>query len=170
MSTEYIDIEGMDKVEKWLEDYPKQMKSLLRRALKKAAKPEEQRANQAMPYGSWLLEVRAKTQIKSKKEELLLSSGFFGKKRNSDGSIPAWFKAYWDNYGTLQGRDPDHQFKNPIKHSSTTAASKRKNQSGQQHTNFFEKAMAGAEERIAAEMMDTVLNSIAKAEKELNNG
>lgn len=62
------------------------------------------------------------------------------------GEVPTFYKAYWRNYGTLEGRDPSHAFRYPVKppHYSTTR--RQRNRQGEQHSNFFENAAQGAPE------------------------
>lgn len=166
---EYIEIEGMDRVEKWLEDYPKATKSLIRRAMRRAAKPELARSNAALQARIHAGE--SKLKFYSRKDNIMLSLGFFGtgedhNKIGKDVSDKwAWYRAYWINYGTLEGRDPKHKFKKAIKENTN-----KNNSFGIMHENFFEYAMIGAEERIANDMMDTVLKSIDVEEKKINNG
>ena len=46
-----------------------------------------------------------------------------------------WYKAYWNNYGTLKGRDPSHEFRYPIK--------KKNSGNGVRYSHFFEAASSG---------------------------
>ena len=57
--------------------------------------------------------------------------------------IPDWFKAYWLNYGTLEGRDPSHTFQRKVRPLTSSVASRRKNKLGIAYRNFFEKSTEG---------------------------
>jgi hypothetical protein len=58
--------------------------------------------------------------------------------QNKAGNVDDWFKAYWLNYGTLSKRDPEHQFRTPVKHKGSAAAARRKFTEGLEPRKFFE--------------------------------
>lgn len=68
-----------------------------------------------------------------------------------------WFKAYWANYGTLKRRDPNHNFKYPIK--AKTKANNRRQSIGQPARNFFAKAIEGWQDVYMTAFEESVKNN-----------
>ena len=61
-------------------------------------------------------------------------------------------KAYWKNYGTLSRRDKTHKFTEPIK----KPGRKRRNEVGQPHENFYDKAIQPAQAAYLRAFQDSV--------------
>lgn len=84
-----------------------------------------------------------------------------GKQPNGGDPVLDWYKAYWHNYGTLGGRDPNHHFRERIKNA-------RKNRlggypKGIKARNFFEQSIVGWEKNF----LDAFREYIAKHVNEL---
>ncbi len=145
-------IKGIEDCERFLDAQPANVLSLTRKAMgaggRAGARSIRSRVDKRYAY-----------LAKSKTGKIRNGDGFrtrFGLFDGGevDGTQPksgkrktfTFYKAYWRNYGTLEGRDPSHNFRYPVKKQSTQAAEKRRNRTGEMHTNFFESAAAGVEE------------------------
>ena len=75
----------------------------------------------------------------------------------------SWFHAYWQNYGTLQGRDPRHRFDNPVKSRNKmvkhVAVRRRTSEQGIRYDNFFETATLGVEEMFYRNFQEALLGN-----------
>ena len=129
-------VEGADKLTKLFEEMPKEAKKETKKILRKAAKPWAAKIRKAMKHATWKNLVDYK--ISDRKGFINLYVGLF-----KDPGFE-WFKAYWANYGTLERRDPEHNFDRPVRR----ATDKRRNNLGQFHQNFFDEAREGAAEDI----------------------
>lgn len=159
-----LTIDGADRVEKMLREYPGEMGKLIKKAMRRAAKPHLATIRGSVPFPEWKSDLTIKAKVVEKKGRYMLTAGVFGVERIGNKEIPAYYKWLWRNYGTLQNRDPNHSFKTKIKN-----AKGRRNNIGQPATGEFERITAGAAEKIAEDVRDTIENSIDKFEKELNN-
>ena len=142
-------IEGLDDCLKCLDAAPANVVKMTKAAMRAAAKKTSRSIRQRLPKQFWRRLVRYKMSKGQLSQNSYVLMGLFNKgKKNADGSsyIPDWFKAYWSNYGTLEGRDPAHEFQYPVKHRNTAAAANRRGQGGIQHQNFFETAIDGVDE------------------------
>lgn len=149
-----ITVEGVDEVSRYLRDFPKEADKVIKTAARKAAREWMKRVKGVLPKKEWGRLIKVK--VKKKKDNIMLSAGLYGDLK-AGKEVTEYMKAYWMNYGTLEGRDPDYNFKTPVK----PASKYRKNNKGQQAELFFEKATHGAEKDI--------VNKIEKAVEEAAN-
>lgn len=145
-----ITIEGMDDVIKFLDKLPANLEGVAKKAMRKANAATAKRLRGATPQRFSKLVTGKVVRAKSTKD-LTATVGLFNRHQvqghqNKSGEVHDWFKAYWKNYGTLEGRDPDHRFDRPIKPARTAAAKRRKNRTGQMAEKYFEAGIAGWEE------------------------
>ena len=130
------------------------------KAMMEAARPVAKKIRSGMPK-----EFRRLIKAKLVKGERRITGnaavivGAFKGKKLSDKDVPQWFKAYWQNYGTLTHRDPGHEFVYPVKKGSR----KRRNNVGQPHMNFFDEAVQGWEQM----MYDGFVAAMKRRESEL---
>ena len=141
-----VRIEGVSECLKMFDDAPEELMKACKKAIRKACSDEVRNLKKAVPEARDL----AKSSVKSLRSGNIY--GVFGmfvdKVLGKDGRIgERWFHQYWKNYGTLQGRDPSHRFDQPVKHGSTAAVKRRRNNVGEIHQNFYENAIVGFEER-----------------------
>ena len=144
-------IKGIEDCERFFDAQPANVLSLTRKAIgaggRAGAKAIRSRVDKRYAYLA-----KAKTGKTRDGNGFRTRFGLFNG-GEGDGTQPksgketfTFFKAYWRDYGTLEGRDPSHQFRYPVKKRSTQAAQNRRNRTGEMHTNFFETASAGVEE------------------------
>ena len=144
-------IEGMADCLRWTEKAPEDMVKLAKKAMRSGGKAVTKAVTPRVD-SRWRRLVKYKVTGGRNERDVNCGIGFFNNHdrqgHHNAGSAPVddWFKAYWANYGTLTRRDPEHRFTKPIKHSSTRAASRRRNDVGQPHLNFFERALEGYED------------------------
>ena len=130
-----IRIEGLSDALKSLDKLPANAAKLTEKAMVEAARPVVKKIRAGMPK-----EFRRLIKSKLVRGEKRVSGnsaviiGAFKGKKLSDKEVPQWFKAYWQNYGTLQHRDPGHEFVYPVKKGNR----RRRNNTGQPHRNFFD--------------------------------
>lgn len=164
---EGITISGLQDCIKFFDNAPENMMKATRKALREASK-ETTKLVRAKTPKRWRRMLRYKV-VKTYKGDLNAVFGLFNNKmaqghQNPNGSqIDDWFKAYWLNYGTLDKRDPEHQFQRPVKHSKTAAARRRKNTAGIAPRKFFEQAIAGWSDPFVRAFQE----SLRKQENEL---
>lgn len=142
-------IEGMDDVVRFLDNLPANLESVAKKAMRKANKETSKRIRAATPARFQKL-VSGKVVRARSTKDLTATIGLWNKHevnghQNRRGEITDWFKAYWKNYGTLENRDPNHEFDYPVKPARTAAAARRKNRTGQRPERFFEAGIAGWE-------------------------
>ena len=142
-----ITISGLEDCLKLFDQAPENLVKVSREALRDASKATTRMIRTKMPKRFRRL-VRYKVIKNSTKGTIHALLGLFnGHQRqghqNKAGDVDDWFKAYWLNYGTLSNRDPNHQFREPVKHRKTAAAQRRRNSQGLRHRNFFEASIAG---------------------------
>lgn len=142
-------IKGVEDVGKFFDAQPANVVRLTRKAMqaggRAGAKAIRTRVDKRFAYL-----VKAKTGKERGGDNLRTRLGLFNGgevdgTQPKNGKVTTFFKAYWLNYGTLEGRDPSYDFAYPVKHERTAAAQQRRNRTGEMHTNFFEKASAGVE-------------------------
>lgn len=146
-----ITIQGLDDCLRFFDQAPENLMKVSRTALRDGGKEVSKMARQRLPK-RWRRLVRSKV-LRSYKGDLQVLWGLFNGHQqqghqNKNGAIDDWFKAYWLNYGTLANRDPEHQFKTPVKHRKTAAASRRRNTEGIKPRKFFEASIQGWEDRF----------------------
>lgn len=142
----YENIEGADELLEILSFDRRKFNAVAKKCFQEAARATAKKIRSDVP-SRWKRLVKGKSYIAP---DGTVASGyglsykpkqFNGSKPKKGEQIPDWFKAYWKNYGTLEGRDPSHQFRTPVKKSSTNAAERRRNRSGEKAENFFEDAI-----------------------------
>lgn len=144
---EGITISGLDDCLKLFDQAPANLVEVSRTALKDASKVTTRQIRGRLPK-RWRGMVRYKVMKTYQKGDLHALLGLFnGHQRqghqNKAGNVDDWFKAYWLNYGTLSKRDPEHQFRTPVKHRGTAAAARRKFAEGIEPRKFFEASIKG---------------------------
>ena len=140
-----VDIQGIQECYRKLDDMPEAALRLVKKSMLEASKPVTRSIRNAVDIPHWRKLVKSKVAVgRSAWEGTQASIGMFnnGKVTNSTKKADRadWFKAYWANYGTLSRRDPNHQFRNPVK------AKKRHQSVGQHQQNFFERGSEGQEQ------------------------
>ena len=160
-----LTIEGMSDCLKWTEKAPEEMVKLAKKAMRSGGKAVA-KVMRSRIDSRWRSLVKYKITGGSNDRDLNCGIGFFNthvrQGHRNAGQKPAddWFKAYWANYGTLTRRDPNHRFEKPIRHASTAAARRRRNNIGQPHLNFFEKAQQGYEDTFYNNFASTLAENI----------
>lgn len=141
-----VRIEGVSEMLRKLDGAPKEMIADVKKAMRSACNTEKTIIKASSPKEARSL-VKAKVSGQ-KSGDIRASVGLFLDFQTIEKGRkgPEWFHMYWKNYGTLQGRDPEHHFDTPIK--GGAAARRRRNNVGQRHENFFENAMNGFESRF----------------------
>lgn len=141
---EGITISGLDDCLRFFDNAPENVVKATRNALRDASK-----VTAKMIRGRMDKRFRRLVRFKvTNKGHLNAGIGLFndGKGTGQHADMPDWFKAYWKNYGTLEGRDPQHHFDQPVNHSKTQAAKNRRNRMGIAHRNFYDEAITGWQE------------------------
>lgn len=155
-----IRIEGLSEALKSLDKLPANAAKMTEKAMVEAARPVVRKIRAGMPKEFRRLIksklVRGEKRITGNSAVII---GAFKGKKISDKEVPQWFKAYWQNYGTLTHRDPGHEFVYPVK----KATKRRRNNVGQEHRNFFDEAVKGWEEII----YENFVAALKKREDEL---
>jgi hypothetical protein len=151
-------IEGLEDCIKCLDAAPENVLKMTKTAMKKASSVTVRDIRSGVPR-QWRKMVKSKV-IKNTSGNLTALIGMFNIHEGTKGE--AWFHAYWKNYGTLKGRDPNHKFDFPVKRTSH-AVSSRNGESGEAYANFFETSIIGAEEKFLKEFE----NQLAKQEEQL---
>ena len=155
-----IRIEGLDQCLKQLDRLPANALRQTEQAMKEAAVPVVRKIRAGMPKEFRRLIksklVRGEKRVTGNAAVII---GAFKGKKVSDKDVPQWFKAYWQNYGTLQHRDLGHEFVYPVK----KATRHRRNNTGQPHRNFFDDAVRGWEQM----MYDGFVAAMKRREGEL---
>lgn len=138
--SELVRIEGMSEVLRMFDAAPEELQKAARRAMRSGASASQRMMRSRIP-SRWRKLMRNRV---SKRGDLVADIGLYNRGQSSgSGEAPDWFKAYWANYGTLQGRDPSHTFDRPVRPSGSAAGRRRRNDRGQRHQNFFESAAEG---------------------------
>ena len=155
-----ITIEGLDDCLRWMDHCPANCLKASRTALREASKKTSAKIRRTAPK-RWRRLVKFKV-MKSAAGNLIALVGFFNGHQqqghqNKASAIDDWFKAYWANYGTLTHRDPNHNFREPVKR----ATARRRNNVGQPRKNFFEQGIVGFNDEFVAAFSD----SLAKQER-----
>lgn len=147
-----IKIEGVEDCLRMFEKVPENMMKISQKAMREASKATAKQIRQGIPK-RWSKIVKYK--VKNNDGKLSARVGLYGTNKNVD-----WFKAYWANYGTLEGRDPSHQFERKIKRNV-----KRRNNKGQPAQRFFEASITDWETTF----VDKFESEVMKHEQELYN-
>lgn len=141
-----VRIDGIDDVMREFERAPGEILKASLKASRAAARDTAKSIKKRIP-SRWAKLTSSKVK-KSREGQVYGSIGLFNREGRGN-NIPDWFKAYWFNYGTLEGRDPSHRFDNPVRKAHTVVARRNKNKGGIKAQNFFEHALAGWEDTFA---------------------
>lgn len=157
-----ITISGLDDCMRFFDNAPDKMLKVAREAVRKGGQACCRHVKGRMD-ARWRSLVRSKVR-KNDDGNIYATFGLFnGHQREGhqtkDG-VDTWFKAYWKNYGTLEGRDPEHVFKSKVKPATTAAARSRRNRRGEMHQNFFENALVGYQDVFITKFDETIKNRI----------
>lgn len=151
----YAKLEGVSQCMKAFDKAPENLLKLVKKASQSASRKANKHMQNALdPRWRGLCTYK----VTNKKGNIVSTIGLFDKgdatgHQPKEGADPVmdWFKAYWNNYGTLGGRDPNHKFREPVKKRQTST-----NKSGLAHKNFFENAMAGCDEVYEKEFLSFI--------------
>jgi len=133
-----VRIEGLDDCIKAFDRMPANALKMTEDSLREAARPVTRSVRSKMPSDfRSLIKARLIRGQKRPNGCAAILLGAFVEKNAPETS--KWRKMYWKNYGTLKHRDPSHTFTDPIK----KATPRRRNNEGQGHENFFDRAMEG---------------------------
>jgi len=144
-------ITGLDDCLKCFDKAPDNLLKVIRQAMKDGGKQAAKEIRKVMPR-------RFKRLVSSKVVKGALSGdysalvGAFNRVKSGTDEPDDWFKAYWKNYGTLTHRDESHKFDYPVK----KLGRKRRNEVGQPHENFYDRAVGPAKEAFLRAFQDSV--------------
>lgn len=142
-----ITIEGFEDCIDCIDKSPENLTKMTKVAMKKASSVVVKHIKGGFP-SEWKHLVKSKIVTTTSGDITALVGAFNTQKSISLGNRHSWdwFKAYWKNYGTLQGRDPNHRFDFPIKRKMKSGNTKRRtSEKGIRYQNFFENATEGTE-------------------------
>lgn len=148
-------ITGLDDCLKCFDQAPKNLLKVVKQALKDGGKQAAKEFRKAMPR-------RFKRLVSNKVVKGAVSGdysalvGAFNRVKSGTDEPDDWFKAYWKNYGTLTHRDPNHKFDYPVKKDAWFAAKRRRNRVGQPHENFYDGAVAPAQQAFIRAFQDSL--------------
>ena len=144
-------ITGLDDALKCFDQAPKNLRNVVKTAMRAGARQAKKEIRNVMPRRfKRLVSYRVKKGLVSK--DLNAEVGVFNKVKGVGKERDDWYKAYWKNYGTLARRDSSHQFNEPIK----KLGRKRRNEVGQLHENFYDKAIEPAKSAYLRAFQDSV--------------
>lgn len=144
-------ITGLDDALKCFDQAPKNLVKVVKTAMRAGGRQAAKEIRKAMPR-------RFKRLVTSKVVKGGVSGdwnalvGAFNKVKNGGKEPDDWFKAYWQNYGTLKHRDPGHKFDYPIKNLHR----KRRNEEGQPARNFYDASIGSAQNAFIRAFQDSV--------------
>ena len=144
-------ITGLDDCLKCFDQAPKNLRKVVRTAMKVGARQAAKEIRKAMPRRFKRL-VSYKVKKGRVSHDLNAEVGAFNRVKGTGGERDDWYKAYWKNYGTLSRRDKTHQFTEPIK----KLGRKRRNEVGQPQENFYDKAIQPAQAAYLRAFQDSV--------------
>lgn len=163
-----VKIEGIDEAMRAFQNAPDKMDKIILTAIRNACKPVAKDIKSKTP-------TRFRKLVKSKvkanyNHEVEAWIGFFnGKQKNGKQGktkVDDWFKAYWQNYGTLENRDPHHRFQFPLKHNKTAAARNRRGHRGIKARHFYPYD-DGLPQGIVSQYLQELKSSLKKQEKKI---
>lgn len=108
-------ITGVEQAMKDLAQFPINADKVVEKAMRKGGSAVAKRIRAGVKKS---FRKAVKSKLYNKGEGSYVLVGLFKGRESHDaekGAIPAFFKAYWQNYGTLSRRDPSHQFEYPRK-------------------------------------------------------
>ena len=155
-----VTISGLDDCLRCFDAAPANLVRISRTALRDASKKTSRQIRQKTPQRFRRL-VKYKVFKGQVTGNLNALVGLFNRKQTTNGSgqVEDWFKAYWKNYGTITRRDQSHHFQQAVKRNVRN----RRNNVGQHHENFFERAVAGWE----GPFLEALQNSLKEQENKL---
>ena len=148
-------ITGLDDCLKCFDQAPKNLLKVVKKALKDGGKQAAKELRKAMPRRFKRL-VSNKVVKGAESGDYSALIGAFNRVKSGTDEPDDWFKAYWKNYGTLTKRDPHHKFDYPIKPDTWAAAKRRRNRVGQRHENFYDGAVAPAQQAFIRAFQDSL--------------
>lgn len=152
-----IRIEGVDEAIQTLKEYPTKINSVIKTSMRKAIAPVIKDIKAGTPHSSFRKLVKSKF---IRDTAITIKFGFFGNKSGGGRTdVPAWFKAYWSNYGTLGGRFKPHTFDYPIKARSKNV------RGGIRPKLFLEQAVQGKEQQIYNDFTKNLIEGADKLDK-----
>lgn len=150
-----VEIRGIDDVLRTLEAAPKEMRAVAKKSMTAASRATARVLKQRTPK-RWRSLVGYRVAVNRKSGQVGARMGYYNAKqakgkqpKNQDRAFD-WYKAYWQNYGTLANRDPDHYFKKPVKPRHYASSKRRRNRMGIPAKHFFENAISGWESTFLA--------------------
>lgn len=144
-------ITGLDDCLKCFDRAPSNLLKVVRQAMKDGGKQAAKEIRKAMPR-------RFKRLVSNKVVKGAVSGnyaaliGAFNRVKGGTDEPDDWFKAYWKNYGTLTHRDENHTFDYPVKRLNH----RRRNEVGQPHENFYDGAIAPAQQAFVRAFQDSL--------------
>jgi len=109
-----VKIEGLDELQNFLKDHPKELQKSVLESLTKGARICNKEMAAAMPSSVQKFKAILSVKKLTKTAIPMVLLGFFGRKVqfvNRRGiRWDAWNIVYWLNYGTNSNRDPNHVF------------------------------------------------------------
>lgn len=163
-----VKIEGISEAMRAFQNAPEKMDKIALSAIRSACKPIARDIRSKTPS-------RFKKLVKSKvkanhNHEIEAWIGFFnGKQKNGrqgKTKVDDWFKFYWQNYGTLENRDPNHRYKSPIKHNRTAAARNRRGSRGIKARHYYPYD-DGLPQNMVSQYLQELRSSFKKQEKNI---
>jgi hypothetical protein len=150
MMQQTFEISGFDNLQTIMKQLPeKYAKKPIQQTFRKAARPLLASIKKGAPKATG--QTRKAARIMNGKGASV-SVGFSGK-----GSyMPAYFKAYWKSYGTLERRDPLHIFKNRRKNKT------KWRQGGISPTRFVDEAWKQTSEAVQKTIEADLYNNTIK--------
>lgn len=159
-----VTIQGYDEVLKSFELAPENVVKVTRKALREASAACRKTMKSRLPR-TWAKMCRY--SVKRARDKAHGATGYNAQIRltgkGSEDPKFQWYKAYWNNYGTLEGRDASHNFSTPVRSAESVVSKRRRGQSGIKHKNFFESSIVGWE----TQFFGTFEQSILKQKEQL---
>lgn len=153
MAIQEFDIDGANVLQEVFEKLPaKYSDKIVISTMRKAARPLVKSIRSLAPRSEGNMAKKVSVKAYRKKKGCpSIKVGWHAK--NSEGRW-AYFKAYWQNYGTLSNRAPGHVFKRP-------RSSKSRDRKGGNTPKFFvERAWSGTQ-RQSESIMDKDMEDVA---------
>lgn len=163
-----VTIEGINDAMRAFEKAPEKMDKIIVTAMRSACKPVAKDIRSKTPSRFKKL-VKSKVKANNNQEVEAWIGLFNGKQKNGrqgKTKVDDWFKAYWQNYGTLENRDPIHHFQSPVKHNKTRAARNRRGHRGIKARHFYPYD-DGLPQSIVQQYLHELQGSLKKQEDKL---
>lgn len=155
---EGITIVGIDECLKTFDKMPENANKLCRKAMSRGTKAVAKSIKSNIP-SSYKKLIKAIVKKSAVTDDLQALVGAFNSGATTiNGYNSDWFIMYWNNYGTLAGRDKNHNFDNPLKNSNRAKRLKSQ-RNGIKAKNWFENAQVGCENIFYDEFQKTITQS-----------